>query len=107
MTGRPLRRESVSDAKTGVTRASAPIRERAAAMSASVGPVRIAIRAHFEHLLEDLADRCQWIELAPLDFAEEPLELWIVRHGLLEVALRPCTGDRKDLAGEVLCAALG
>src|SRR5919204_1112876 len=62
-TGRPLRLVSVSDAKTGVTRARWPIRPRAASMSASVGPVRIAIRLDSEDFLEDLAHGRERIEL--------------------------------------------
>jgi hypothetical protein len=42
-TGRPLRRERVSEETTGVTRASAAMRPRAASMSASVGPVFVAM----------------------------------------------------------------
>src|SRR5690349_23772022 len=63
-TSRPASCESVSEAYTGVTRATPSRRARAASMSGSVGAVSIAANA--EHLLQDLSDCAQRIELPPL-----------------------------------------
>src|SRR5919201_6920512 len=87
-------------------RARWPMRPRAASISASVGPVRIAIGLNSEHLLEDLADRRQRIELPTLNLAQKPTQLGILGHCLLEVMLRPRARDREDLAGEIAGAAV-
>src|ERR671932_2915056 len=79
-TGRRDMRVSVSDEYTGVTRATPSSRSRAAWMSASVGAVRTAIALlHLEHLLHDLSHRGQRVELAPLDLAEQPTKLRVLR----------------------------
>ena len=85
-----------------MTRASVPSRARAASMSASVGPVRIAIRLNSEYLLEDLANRRERIELPALHLTEQAGELGIVGDGLLEVRLGPRARDCEDLAREVV-----
>src|SRR5919108_2818837 len=59
-TSRPARRESVSDANTGVTRACAATRSRAARTSANVGASTIDP----EHALHDLAHGRERVELA-------------------------------------------
>src|SRR3954471_3193603 len=75
-TSRPVRRDSVSDGYTGVTRAIPAMRSRAAAMSASVGAVRI----NFEDLFHVLAHRRQGIDLPAADRVEEPLQLRVAGH---------------------------
>src|SRR3954453_20369167 len=72
-------------------------------MSRSAGAVRIA---NPKHLLHDLAYGCQGIELAALHLVEQPPQLGVVRHRVLEVRLRARRSDGKDLAGEVAAAAL-
>jgi hypothetical protein len=54
-------------------------------MSASVGSVFVV---NVEHLVEDLVDRGQRVELAALDFVQQPQQLWIVGHGTLQMRLR-------------------
>src|SRR5581483_10881598 len=104
-TSRPTSRDSVSDAYTGVTRATPSSRARAASMSASVGAVCVA--ANVEHLVQDLADCAQRIELTPLYLVQQAPKLGIVGDGVLEVLLRPRRCDREHLAGEVARASLG
>src|SRR5512133_3844449 len=84
-------------------RARSAIRPRAASMSASVGAVFVA---KMEHLLEYLADRRQRVELPSLHFVEEPPELRVPRHRVLEVLLRSCRRDGEDLVREVPAAPL-
>src|SRR4029077_10947180 len=98
-TSRPARRESVSERYTGVTRATPSRRARAASMSGSVGAVSVA--ANSEHLLQDLTNCAQGVELAPLHRVEQPAQLRIVRDSVLEMPLcaRGCDGE--DLAGEI------
>src|ERR1700730_9523482 len=98
-TSRPARRDSVSERYTGVTRATPSRRERAASMSGSVGAVSVA--ANSEHLLQDLTNRAQWVELAALHLVEEPTQLRIVRDSMLEMPLRPRRGDCEYLAGKI------
>src|SRR3954454_17475706 len=81
----PVRRESVSEPYTGVSRARSATRVRAASMSASVGAVAVA---NAEHLLQDLTHRRERVELPGLHVLEEPAELRILLHLLLEVP--PC-----------------
>src|SRR4051812_28532086 len=99
-TGRPASRDSVSDGKTGVTRATPSSRSRARSISGSPGAVAVAI-VDSEHLLEYLPYRSQRVELARLHLREQPPQLGIVRHRLLEVAARSARSDREDLARKV------
>src|SRR6267154_1546176 len=98
-TSRPARRESVSERYTGVTRATPSRRVRAASMSGSVGAVSVA--ANFEHLLQDLTNCAQRVELAALHFVEQPPQLRIVRHTSFEMPLGPRGCDGEHLAGEI------
>src|SRR5579884_2479914 len=88
-TSRPLRRASVSELYTGVTRASPASRSRAASSSATAGPV-LALRVvpNPEHLLEDLTNRGQRVEPPLLDVGEQPPQRPVVAHRLLDVAPR-------------------
>src|SRR4029079_353402 len=54
-----------------------------------------------EHLLEDLTDGAQRVELTALDLVEQPPELRVVRDRPLEVLLRARRGDREHLARQV------
>src|SRR5919197_3645069 len=74
-------------------------RRRAASMSASVGTVPVA---NAEHLLHDLANGGQRVELAALHFGQEPSQLRVALDRVLEVRLRPRRRDSEHLAGEVL-----
>src|ERR671934_1269045 len=91
-------RESVSVPYTGVTRATPARRSRACSMSRRLGAVLVAKP---EDLSKYLANRSQRIELPTLHLAEQPPQLWVVRHRALEIRLRAGRGDREDLAGEV------
>src|SRR5581483_7875927 len=104
-TSRPTNRESVSDAYTGVTRATPSSRSRAASMSARVGAVSVAANA--EHLLQNLANCAQRVELTTLYLVEQAAELGIVGHRMLEMGFCPRRRDREHLAGEVPRAPLG
>src|SRR5438874_1358230 len=104
-TGRPASRDSVSDGKTGVTRATPSSRSRARSISGSPGAVAVAI-VDSEHLLEYLPYRRQRVELPRLHLGEQPPQLGVVRHRLLEVAARPARSDREDLAREIGSAPL-
>src|SRR2546426_6896104 len=73
-------------------------RPRASSMSRRVGTVRVA---NTEHLLHDLADGRQGVELAALHLVEQPPELGIVGDSVLEMRLRTRRRDRKDLPGQV------
>src|SRR3954468_2863256 len=72
-TSRPASRDSVSDGKTGVTRAIPAMRERAASMSARLGTVRIDTK----DLLHDLSNGGERVELTRTDRIEKPLQLRI------------------------------
>src|SRR4051794_9244015 len=69
-------------------------------MSLSSGLTRVV--ANVEHLFENLAHCAQRVELAPPDLVEEPPELGIVGHSMLQVLLCPRGGDGEPLPGEVL-----
>src|SRR6266540_6444141 len=73
-------------------------RLRAASMSASVGTVSVA---NSEHLLHDLADGRERVEGTALNLVQEPPQLGIVGHRLLEVCLRPIRRDCEHLTREV------
>src|SRR5712691_1200720 len=103
-TGRPVRRASVSELNTGVSRATPASRSRAALMSASVGAVRAI--AKLEHLLHDLAHGAERVELARLHLVEQPPQLRVVRHCVLEMLLRARGRDGEHLAGQVLAPLL-
>src|SRR5919106_6183191 len=79
----------------GVSRATPASRSRAVSMSASVGT------SNLEHLLHDLADGRERIELAALHLVEQPLELRVPGHRRLEVRLGSARRDGEDLASEV------
>src|SRR5579884_1457067 len=102
-TSRPARRVNVWEWCTGVVRATPPSRARADSMSASVGAVFVC---NVEHLLHDLANRSERIELPRLDFLEQAPELRLVRDCVLEMTLRARRRDGEDLAGEVPPAPL-
>src|SRR5436305_3814234 len=104
-TGRPASRDSVSDGKTGVTRATPSSRSRARSISGSPGAVVVAI-VNPEDLLEYLAHRGQRVELPCLHLGEEPPQLVVVRHRLLEVPARPARRNGEDLAREIRSAPL-
>src|SRR5947208_2770102 len=74
-------------------------RVRAASMSMSVGAVFVTVNA--EHLLQDLSDCAQRIELPTLYLVEQAPELGIFAHGCLQMPVCPRRGDREHLAGEV------
>src|SRR5215210_473895 len=84
-TSRPASRDSVSEPYTGVTRAMPWRRSRASVMSPTLGAVFVA---NAKHLLHDLADSGQRIELASLHLVEQPPQLGIVGDRVLEVQLR-------------------
>src|SRR5262245_51164053 len=71
-TSRPTWREIVSEPYTGVSRASAPIRARAASTSARVGVVLVA---KVEDQPKNRINRRERVELPLLDLVEEPPEL--------------------------------
>src|SRR3989442_1156149 len=98
-TSGPTSRESVSERKTGVTRATPSRRSRAASISGSPGAV--SVTANVEHLLKDLTNSAQRVELAALHFVEQTPKLRIVRHRMLEMLLRTRGGDGEDLAREI------
>ena len=54
--------------------------------------------ANVEHLLHDLANGRQRVELAALHLVEQPPQLGVAGDRLLEMRLRACRGDREDLA---------
>src|SRR4051794_33285749 len=105
ITGRPASRESVSEGKTGVTRATPSSRSRARSISGSPGAVAVAI-VDPKHLLEYLPYRRQRVELPRLNLGEQPLQLGVVGDRFLEVAARAAGRDREDLAREVRAAPL-
>src|SRR3954452_5076928 len=105
LTGRPASRDSVSDGKTGVTRATPSSRSRARSISGRPGAVAVAI-VNPEYLLEYLSHRGQRVELPCLHLSERPPQLGVVGDRLLEVPARAARRDREDLAGEIFPAPL-
>src|SRR4051794_28335743 len=83
-------------------RACPVTRPRAASTSASVGAVFVA---NVEHPLKDVTHRRERVELPLLHLVEQPAQLWIVAHGLLDVTAGARGGDLEDLAGEVAATA--
>src|SRR5207244_12277354 len=73
-------------------------------MSASVGAVFCV--ANLEHLLHDLLDCRQRVELAPLYFVEQTPQLRIVRDRALQMSLRATRCDGEHLTGEILASPL-
>src|SRR5436190_16041967 len=104
-TDRPASRDSVSDGKTGVTRATPSSRSRACSISGSPGAASVAI-VDPEDLFEYLAYRDQWVELTCLHLREQSPQLGVVGNGLLEMMACPTRGDREHLTGEVGPATL-
>src|SRR5579871_4566057 len=100
---RPVSRRSDSDVETGVRRTWRSIRSRAASMSASVGAVFVV---NVEHLTEDLVHGADWVELPPPHLVEEPEQLRILGHCILEMPAGSCGGDREHLGCEVRRAPL-
>src|SRR3954447_6445203 len=76
------------------------MRSRAASMSASSG------LANAEHLLEDLTNRGQRVELPLLHLGEQPLQLRVLAHRLLDLAARADRRNREHLVREVTAPAL-
>src|SRR5437762_1561343 len=70
-------------------------RVRAAAMSVSVGAVFVTANA--KHLLQDLSDCAQRIELPTLYLVEQAPELRIFAHGCFQVPVCPRRGDGEHL----------
>src|SRR3954451_22985049 len=101
-TSRPTSRESVSEAYTGVTRATPSSRARAASISGRPGAVLVV--ANTEHLLQNLTHRAQRIELSALHLVEQPSQLLIVGYSMLQMGLRARRRDGEYFAGEVLGA---
>src|SRR5436305_11554909 len=98
-TSRPTSFDSVSERETGVTRATPSRRLRAASISGSVGAV--SVTANSEHLLQDLTDRAQRVELAALNGVEHALQLGVACDHLLQMLLRAGRCNGEDLAGEI------
>src|SRR6476659_1697656 len=71
-------------------------RRRAASMSAIVGAIEL------EHLLEELPDGAERIELAVLDSGEHALEPGVGGDRLAQVGARTARGDGEHLGREVL-----
>src|SRR5437660_4600708 len=69
-------------------------------MSLSSGPVNV------KHLVEDLTDGRERVELPALHLVEQAPQLGIVGDRVLEMRLRPGGRDREHLAGEVAAATL-
>src|SRR3954452_7781718 len=88
----------------GVSSAMPSSRCRASWTSASVGAVRSV--AKMEDLFHYLPHRGQRIQLPPLDGVEQPPELGVVRHGLLEMRLRAARRNREHFARKGLATAL-
>src|SRR5256714_46685 len=104
-TGRPASRDSVSDGKTGVTRATPSSRSRACSISGSPGAASVAI-VNPEDLFEYLAHRGQRVELTCLHLREQAPQLGGVGDRLLEMMTGPTRGNREHLPGEVGPATL-
>src|SRR3954453_17337598 len=105
LTGRSASRDSVSEGKTGVTRATPASRSRARSISGRPGAVAVAI-VDPEHLVEYLLYGRERVELPCLHLGEQPPQLRVVGDRLLEVAVRPAGGDGEDLAREIRPAPL-
>src|ERR671918_569938 len=78
-------------------------RARASSISTSVGPSSVF---NLEHLLHDLANRRQRVELSALDLVEKPAQLGIVADRALEMRFGARGCDREDLPREVLAPPL-
>src|SRR5579862_1258938 len=102
-TGRPTRALRLSEPYTGVTRACAPIRSRAAWMSESVGVVLVA---KVEYLPKDRTHGGERVELSALDRVEEAAQLGIGGDDVLEMPPGAGRRDREYLRGEMLRPAL-
>ena len=59
-----------------------------------------------EHLVNDLSNRGERVELPALNLVEQPAQLWIAGDGPLEMRLRTGGGDREHLAREILAPPL-
>src|SRR5476649_2564219 len=83
------------------------MRTRAASTSARVGAVlaRAASGLNVEHLLQDLTNGRQRIQLPGLHLIEQAPELGVLAHRLLEVAAGAGRGYREDLVCEVAAPA--
>src|SRR5262245_26155322 len=103
-TSRPTLLETYTGRQFVVASANPERRRRAAWTSASVGAVRSV--AKVEHLLHYLPHRGQRIELASLHLVQEPPQLGIAGHRLLEMRLRTTRCDGENLAREVLTPPL-
>src|SRR6476619_1327617 len=77
---------------------------RATSISVSVGPV-VSV-AKMEHLVNDLSNRGERVELSALYLVEQPAELRIPRDGVFEMHLRARRRNCEHLGGEMLAAAL-
>src|SRR3954453_1072340 len=78
-------------------------RTRASWISLSPGAVFVF---KLEHLLHDLPNGAQRVELAALHLVEQASQLGIVCDGPLQVRLRAARGDGQPLAGEILTPPL-
>src|SRR3954469_13014601 len=74
-------------------------RARASWISLSPGAVFVF---KLEHLLHDLSDRAQRVQLAALHLVEQAPQLFVVGDRALQVGLRARRGDGEHLAGEIL-----
>src|SRR5205823_1122184 len=59
------------------------------------------VAANAEHLLQDLSDCAQRVELPPLYLVEQPPQLGIVRDRVLEMLLCPRRGDGEHFTRKV------
>src|SRR5437764_13269264 len=84
-------------------RATPSSRARASWISLSPGAVFVF---KLEHLLHDLPDRRQRVELAALHLVEQATQLVVARDRALEVRLRTRRRDGEHLAREVLAPPL-
>ena len=105
---RPASRDSVSEGYTGVTRAIPSMRpasrldvgeRRGCRPGLHARPVLVLDPVH---VLEDLTDGRERVELAGLDAGEQLRELGLLRHRRLQVRLRPARRRGEHLAGQVL-----
>src|SRR5712691_13206840 len=64
-------------------------------------PLDLFASVKLEHLLHDLADRGQRVELAALHLVEQPAQLGVVGNGVLQMRLRPRRRNCEHLAGQV------
>src|SRR6476661_5933238 len=77
---------------------------RAASISVSAGPV-VSV-AKMEHLVNDLSNRGERVELSALHLVEQPAQLGIPRDSAFEMHLRARRPNCEHLGGEMLAAAL-